>query len=68
MRSKETKEGVVQEALKGTEFRVLVDGKMVQCCLAGKLYMNFIHILPGDRVRVVLSPDGHRGRVVERLR
>jgi len=35
--------------------------------LAGKMKMNHIRVLPGDRVLVEMSPDGRRGRIIRRL-
>jgi len=61
-------EGVVIEALPSTTFKVrLDDGREVLAHLAGKLRLNFIRILVGDRVVVELSPyDEKRGRIVYR--
>jgi len=63
-------EGVVTEALANTRFRVQVEGgHMVIAHLAGRLRKNFIRIVPGDRVRVELSPyDLTKGRIVYRER
>jgi translation initiation factor IF-1 len=62
------KEGVIKEALPGTMFRVeTYDGKEVLGHLAGKLKIHRIRVVPGDRVQIELSPDGHRGRIVRRL-
>ena len=65
---KPTFEGVVEEALPSTTFKVkLDDGREVLAHLSGKLRLNFIRILAGDRVVVELSPyDEHRGRIVYR--
>jgi len=62
------KEGEVIEALPNTTFRVkLSDGKEILAHLSGKMRLNFIRILPGDRVNVEVSPyDGTRGRIVYR--
>ncbi|NPA33232.1 MAG: translation initiation factor IF-1 [Aquificae bacterium] len=62
-------EGEVVEALPNGMFRVKLDtGQEVLAHIAGKLRVNFIRILPGDRVRVELSPyDLTRGRIVYRL-
>jgi translation initiation factor IF-1 len=61
-------EGIVEEALPSTTFRVkLIDGREVLAHLSGKLRLNFIRILSGDRVMVELSPyDEKRGRIVFR--
>ncbi|MGE5620742.1 MAG: translation initiation factor IF-1 [Sphingomonadaceae bacterium] len=61
-------EGVVTEALPNAMFRVeLPNGLRVLAHVSGKIRMNFIRILPGDRVKVELSPyDLTRGRIVYR--
>lgn len=58
----------MEEALPSTTFKVkLDDGREVLAHLSGKLRLNFIRILAGDRVVVELSPyDEHRGRIVYR--
>jgi translation initiation factor IF-1 len=60
-------EGVVDEALPGTFFRVLSGNNVILATLAGKLRQNHIRVLPGDSVRVEVSPyDTTRGRIVWR--
>jgi translation initiation factor IF-1 len=61
-------EGLVTEALPGTQFRVRLDnGHEVQAYLSGKMRKYYIRILLGDRVRVEMSPyDLARGRIVYR--
>ncbi|AIS53168.1 translation initiation factor IF-1 [Thermoanaerobacter kivui] len=61
-------EGTVVEALPNAMFQVQLDnGHKVLAHVSGKLRMNFIRILPGDRVTVELSPyDLSRGRIVWR--
>ncbi|HEX3723882.1 MAG TPA: translation initiation factor IF-1 [Nitrolancea sp.] len=63
-------EGKVLEPLPNAMFRVELDsGHTVLAHISGKLRLNFIRILPGDRVRVELSPyDLSRGRITYRLR
>ncbi len=63
-------EGKVQEALKGGMFRVVLDnGHRVLAHVSGKMRVNFIKILPGDRVVVELSPyDLTRGRILHRFK
>jgi translation initiation factor IF-1 len=63
-------EGRVIEPLPNAMFRVeLANGHKVLAHVSGKLRMNFIRILPGDRVTVELSPyDLTRGRITYRLR
>ena len=61
-------EGVVVEALPNTTFRVDIgNGHMILAHISGKLRMNFIRILPGDKVTVEMSPyDLTRGRITWR--
>jgi translation initiation factor IF-1 len=63
-------EGKVVEPLANAMFRVeLESGHEVLAHISGKIRLNFIRILPGDRVRVELSPyDLTRGRIVYRHR
>lgn len=63
-------EGTVVEALPNAMFRVeLPNGHRVLAHVCGKMRMHFIRILPGDKVRVELSPyDVTRGRIVFRVR
>ena len=63
-------EGEVVEALPSTMFRVQVDGGQdVLATISGKMRKNYIRILPGDRVKVELSPyDLSRGRITYRHR
>jgi translation initiation factor IF-1 len=63
-------EGTVTEALPNTQFRVELDnGHNVLAHISGKMRMNYIRILPGDRVKVELSPyDLGRGRITYRFR
>ena len=62
-------EGTVVEALPNAMFRVEVqEGHVVLAHLGGKLRMHYIRILPGDKVKVELSPyDLTRGRITFRL-
>ncbi|MBU1023472.1 translation initiation factor IF-1 [bacterium] len=61
-------EGKVIEALPNAMFRVELDnGHVVLAHISGKIRMHFIRILPGDRVKIELSPyDLSRGRIVYR--
>lgn len=63
-------EGKVVEAMPNAMFRVeLPNGHTVLAHISGKLRLNFIRILPGDRVMVELSPyDLSRGRITYRLK
>ena len=58
-------EGTVVEALPNTNFKVeLENGHQVLAHISGKLRMNYIKILPGDKVKLELSPyDLNRGRI-----
>ena len=62
-------DGLVIEALPGTQFRVKLDnGHEVLAYLSGKMRMHYIRILPGDRVRVEMTIyDKNRGRIRERI-
>lgn len=63
-------EGTVVEPLPNASFRVeLENGHRVLAHISGKMRMNFIKILPGDKVTVELSPyDLSRGRIVYRYK
>ena len=63
-------EGVVVEALPNTMFRVKLDNDHeILAHISGKMRMNYIRILPGDRVKVELSPyDLTRGRITYRFK
>ena len=63
-------DGVVTEALANTRFRVqLESGHNVMAHVAGRMRKNFIRIVPGDKVRVELSPyDLGKGRITYRER
>ncbi len=61
-------EGLVVEALPGTQFRVKLDnGMSILAYLSGKMRKYYIRILLGDRVKVEMSPyDLSRGRITYR--
>ena len=63
-------EGTVRESLPNTMFRVeLQNGHRILAHLSGKMRKHYIRIVPGDRVRVALSPyDLNRGRIIYRER
>ena len=63
-------EGTVKEALPNAMFQVeLENGLKVLAHISGKLRMNYIKILPGDKVTVVLSPyDLTKGRITWRAK
>lgn len=59
--------GIVSEKFPSGMFAVEIDGRTILCTLAGKLRMNKIRILAGDRVTCELSPyDLSRGRITYR--
>ena len=61
-------DGKVIEALPNATFTVeIANGKVVLCRIAGKMRMNYIRILPGDKVRIELTPYSvDKGRIVYR--
>ena len=61
-------EGSILEALPNAMFRVeIAPGKVVLAKIYGKMSMHYIKILPGDKVRIELSPyDLNRGRITYR--
>ncbi|MDH5185652.1 MAG: translation initiation factor IF-1 [bacterium] len=63
-------EGTIVESLPNAMFRVeLENGHRVLAHISGKMRMNFIRILPGDRVTVEFSPyDLNRGRIIYRFK
>ena len=63
-------EGTVTEALPNGQFKVeLQNGHIILAVISGKLRMNYIRILPGDKVTVEMSPyDLTRGRITWRTK
>ena len=63
-------DGTVTEPLPNAMFRVeLENGATVLCSISGKIRMNYIRILPGDKVVVEISPyDLTRGRITYRYK
>jgi len=63
-------EGIVKEALPNTMFRVeLQNGHMIMAHLSGKMRKHYIRIVPGDSVKIELSPyDLEKGRIIFRQR
>jgi len=63
-------EGEVIESLPSTSFRVrLENGHEVLAHISGRMRVNYIRLLPGDRVILEMSPyDLNRGRIVQRLK
>ncbi len=62
-------EGEVLEAMPATSFKILLDNEQeILAYLSGKMRMHKIKLLPGDRVKVQISPyDLSRGRIIFRL-
>ena len=63
-------EGIVREALPNTMFRVELQNKhIILAHLSGKMRKHYIRTVPGDSVKVALSPyDLNRGRIIFRER
>lgn len=63
-------DGTVIEALSNAMFRVeLENGHIVTAHISGKMRMNYIRILPGDKVKLEMSPyDLSKGRIVSRYK
>jgi len=65
-----TQDGLITEALSNAMFRVeLNNGHQVIAHISGKMRMNYIKILPGDKIRLEMSPyDLSKGRIVYRYK
>jgi translation initiation factor IF-1 len=63
-------EGVVEETLPNTTFRVRLDnGHEILAHISGRMRVNYIRLLTGDRVLIEMSPyDLTKGRIVQRLK
>jgi translation initiation factor IF-1 len=63
-------DGTIEEALSNAMFRVrLENGHLIVATISGKMRMNYIRILPGDKVSVEMSPyDLTRGRITYRYK
>ncbi|MEO1942474.1 MAG: translation initiation factor IF-1 [Campylobacterales bacterium] len=64
-------DGVVTEALPNAMFRVKLEklNKEILCHISGKIRMNYIRIVPGDRVKVEINPYSlDKGRIVYRYK
>lgn len=63
-------EGEVVECLPNTLFRVkLPNGLVTLCHLSGKMRLHFIRIMPGDKVKIEMTPyDATKGRITYRVR
>lgn len=62
-------EGMVEETLPSTTFKVkLNNGHVILAHISGRMRVNYIRLLPGDKVLVEMSPyDLSKGRIVQRL-
>jgi translation initiation factor IF-1 len=59
--------GIVTEALPSLKFRVqFPDGRIMIAYLAGRLHRNFIRVIIGDKVEVLIPPTGNIGRIINR--
>ena len=68
MAEPEIVEGVVEEALPNTLFRVkLPSGDLTIAYLAGKMRLHRVKVLVGDKVTVQLDPYGGRARIIRRM-
>lgn len=63
-------DGIIQEALPNATFQVkLENGHIVLAHISGKMRMNYIKILPGDKVSIEVSPyDLSKGRIIYRFK
>jgi translation initiation factor IF-1 len=63
-------DGIIDEAMANAAFRVrLENGHVILASISGKMRMNYIRILPGDKVSVEMSPyDLTRGRIIYRYK
>ena len=63
-------DGIIDDALSNAMFRVrLENGHLIVATISGKMRMNYIKILPGDKVAVEMSPyDLSRGRITYRYK
>jgi len=64
---KQKEDGTIIDALPDTKFKVkLNDGREILAYLAGKMRINYIKVMIGDKVTLELSPDGTKGRIIFR--
>lgn len=63
-------DGIIEEALSNAMFRVrLENNHVILATISGKMRMNYIRILPGDKVAIEMSPyDLSRGRIIYRYK
>lgn len=68
MQEPEVVDGVIDEALPNTLFRVKVgSGEIILAYLAGKMRLHRIKVLVGDKVALQLDPYGGRARIIRRM-
>jgi len=62
--------GIVEESLRGAVFKVVLEnGHIVRAQISGKMRKNYIKIIPGDRVKMELTPfDLTQARIVHRYK
>ncbi|PIP26558.1 MAG: translation initiation factor IF-1 [Candidatus Moranbacteria bacterium CG06_land_8_20_14_3_00_40_12] len=63
-------EGIVEETLPSTTFKVKLDnGHFILAHISGRMRVNYIRLIPGDRVLVEMSPyDLTKGRITQRIK
>jgi translation initiation factor IF-1 len=63
-------DGIIKESLSNARFRVeLENGLLIVANISGKMRMNYIRILPGDKVAIEISPyDLSKGRIIYRYK
>jgi len=68
-KGQDVKLGTITEALPNALFRLEIDGQTapIMAYLSGKMRLNRIKVLIGDRAEVVIDPYGGRGRIIRRL-
>lgn len=61
-------DGIIKEVLPNTLFRVEIEGgNLILCHLSGKMRIHFIKIMPGDKVKIEMTPyDTEKGRIIYR--
>lgn len=65
MRDRNEEQGEVVEALPNGQYRVRIGDRILRCYVAGKMVVNKIRVIPGDRVKCVIAGD--LGRITRRL-
>ncbi|UOF94621.1 MAG: translation initiation factor IF-1 [Bacteroides sp.] len=64
------KDGIIKEALSNAMFKVKLENEhIIIAHISGKMRMNYIRILPGDKVKLAISPyDLSKGRIIYRYK